>query len=79
MDGEEISVSFQRLFDDLDLAIKLCGKLNSDLDKSNRECGEHFGVIDGIINREVHCGMDEKYRSNILKSIDKMSEVLGEI
>ena len=66
-----------RLFDDLDLAIKLCDKLNSELDKSNKECGEHFGMIDGTINREAYCGMDEKYRTNILKTVGMMSKVVG--
>lgn len=69
----------ERLFDDLDLAVKLCDKLNSELDKSNKECGEHFGVIDGTINREIYCGMDEKYKANILKAIDTMSKVVGRI
>ena len=69
----------ERLFDDLDSAIELCNKLNSGLDKSNKECGEHFGVIDGTINREIYCGMDEKYRTNILKTIGTMSKVLGDI
>lgn len=67
----------ERLFDDLDLAIKTCDKLNSELDKTNKDCGEHYGVIDGTINQEVYCGMDEKYRTNILKTIGMMSKVLG--
>ena len=69
----------ERLFDELDLAIKLCGKLNSGLDKSNKECGEHYAVIDKLTNMEIYCGMDEKYRANILKTIGTISKVLGDI
>jgi len=55
----------ERLFDELPKAIKLCDKLNSELDKSNKECGEHYGVIDKVLGREVYCGMDEKYKIKI--------------
>lgn len=63
----------ERLFDDIDLAIKLCDKLNSELDKSNKECGEHYGVIDKLTNKEIYCGMDEKYKMDIIKAIDNIS------
>lgn len=51
-----------RLFDELPDAIKLCDKLNEELDKNNKNCGEHYGVVDSKVNREVYCGQDEKYR-----------------
>ena len=40
-----------RLSDDLDEAIKLCDKLNSELDDNNKSCGHHYGVIYSNINR----------------------------
>lgn len=49
----------ERLSDKFIEAIKLCDKLNSELDKSNKECGEHYGVIDNIYGREIYCGLDE--------------------
>ena len=52
----------ERLFDELPEAIKLCDRLNSELDESNKKCGEHYGVIDGTIGIEAHCGIDEKYK-----------------
>lgn len=45
-----------RLFDDLNEVIKLCNKLNSELNKGNKSCGEHFGVIDSKVSREVYFG-----------------------
>ena len=51
----------ERLFYDLDLAIKLCDKLNSELDVSNKRCGEHYSVIDKLTNMEIYCGL-ELYR-----------------
>ncbi len=54
-----------RLFDDLDEAIKLCDELNSELADGNKSCGEHYGVIDNIIGREIHCGIDKKYKIKI--------------
>lgn len=55
----------ERLFDELPEAIKLCDKLNSELDESNKKCGEHYGVIDSVIGREIYCGMEEKYKIKI--------------
>ena len=54
-----------RLSDDLDETIKLCDKLNSELAEGNKSCGEHYGVVDNIVGREVYCGMDEKYKMKI--------------
>jgi len=65
MDGGRLGFFTDRLFDELSDAIKLCDKLNSELDKSNKDCGEHYGVIDNITGREVHCGMDEQYKIKI--------------
>ena len=69
----------ERLFNDLGLAIKFCDKLNSELDESNKRCGEYFGVMDGKINREIYCGMDEKYRVNIPKTVGTIYKLLEEI
>lgn len=55
-----------RLFEDLDSAIKLCDKLNSELAKGNKSCGEHYGVMDSKVSREVYCGQDEEYKKRIL-------------
>ncbi len=60
----------ERLFDDLDEAIKLCDKLNDELNERNKSCGEHYGVIHGESGREIYCGLDRKCET-------KMSE-LGE-
>lgn len=44
-----------RLFDDLDEAKKKCDELQAELAEGNKECGEHYGVIDSEKNREVYC------------------------
>jgi hypothetical protein len=54
-----------RLFEELDSAIKLCDELNDKLDKGNKSCGEHYGVMDSKINREIHCGQDEEHKKKI--------------
>lgn len=54
-----------RLFDDIDLAIELCKRLNSELDDGNKSCGGHYGVIVHSTGREVYCGIDEKYKIKI--------------
>lgn len=46
----------ERLFDDLEKAIKCCIKLQDELDDDNKNCGEYFGVIDGDTKGEVYCG-----------------------
>ena len=51
-----------RLFDELDNAIKLCDKLNDELAKENKACGEHYGVIDSETDREAYCGQDKEYK-----------------
>lgn len=55
----------ERLFDNLSDAIDVCNRLNSELDTPNKECGEHYGVIDKITGIETYCGMDEKYKIKI--------------
>lgn len=55
----------ERLSDSLLGAIDICDKLNSELDSPNKDCGEHYGVIDDITGREVYCGMDKKYKEKI--------------
>lgn len=55
----------ERLFNEFPEAIKLCDELNSELDESNKKCGEHYGVMDGTIGREIYCGLDEKYKIKI--------------
>jgi hypothetical protein len=54
-----------RLFDILDDAIKCCNKLNEELAKGNKVCGEHYGVIDSKTNIEVYCGQDKEYKEKI--------------
>lgn len=54
-----------RLFDEIPDAIKLCDSLNSELDKQNKECGEHYGVMNKDLGREIYCGMDENYKAKI--------------
>lgn len=55
----------ERLFDVLPEAVALCDRLNSELDESNKRCGEHHGVIDNVVRREVYCGMEEQYKMKI--------------
>lgn len=52
----------ERLFNNLQYAIILCDRLNDELEERNRECGEHYGVIDGVTKKEVYCGLYEKYK-----------------
>ncbi len=66
----------ERLFDELPEAIKLCDKLNSELDESNKKCGEHYGVIDNFVGREIYCGMEEKYK---IKITDIKTILLGKL
>ena len=54
-----------RLFDELDDAINCCDKLNEELAKGNKACGEHYGVMDSKTNMEVYCGQDKKYKDLI--------------
>lgn len=54
-----------RLFEELDDAIKCCDGLNEELAKGNKACGEHYGVMDSKNNMEVYCGQDEEYKKNI--------------
>ncbi len=61
----------ERLLDDLRVASKLCDDLNEKLAEGNKQCGEHFGVIDSLTNREIYCGLDEKYKLKIVEKQDK--------
>lgn len=54
-----------RLFDELDDAINCCNKLNEELAKGNKACGEHYGVFDSKTNMEVYCGQDKEYKEMI--------------
>ncbi len=62
------------LFDDLQEAIKTCDKFNSGLTKGNKDCGEHYGVIDSHVNREVYCGQDDAYK----EKLSNMTSDLGD-
>ena len=48
----------QHDFDNLAEAIAACKHMQESLPKSNKECGEHYGVIDLRTNREVYCSLD---------------------
>ena len=43
-------------FDELSEAIAACDQMQARLPQSNKDCGEHYGVIDLRIGREVYCG-----------------------
>lgn len=58
------------IFDDLPDAIKLCDELNSKLPDGNKKCGEHYGVMDSTVQREIYCGQDKKYKEEVGKMID---------
>ncbi len=70
----ELGFFTERLFDYLNDAIKLCDELNSELDETNKECGEHYGVINIMTGREVYCGQDKKYKKCITEMIDAMMD-----
>ncbi len=42
-------------FDELSEAIAVCKRMQAKLPQSNKNCGEHYGVIDLRIGREVYC------------------------
>jgi len=42
-------------FDDLEEARKFRDKKNAELDQSNKDFGEHYGIIDTKYNQEVEC------------------------
>jgi hypothetical protein len=48
-------------FDSLDDAKKLCDDKMKVLDPSNKKMGEHYGVIDTRINREVYCTQERSF------------------
>ena len=45
-----------RMFDNLESAKKECQRLQSELRKSNAMAGEHYGVFDTLLGREIYCG-----------------------
>lgn len=42
-------------YDDFEEAKKVCDDLMKELDDSNKRAGEHYGVIDTRINKEIYC------------------------
>lgn len=58
-----------RLFGELDDAIKLCDKLSEELSKGNKDCGEHYGVMDSETSREVYCGRDKEYNEKMFDNV----------
>lgn len=66
----------RRLFDDLSDAIKLCDELGSKLPEGNKKCGEHYGVMDSTVQREIYCGQDKKYKEEVDKMIDVLVDTL---
>lgn len=68
--------STDNLSDDLQEAIKKCDRLNSELAKGNKDCGEHYGVIDSQVNREVYCGQDGAYKEKISNMIPDLVDHL---
>lgn len=65
-----------RLFDDLPEAIKLCDELNSKLPEGNKKCGEHYGVMDSTVQREIYCGQNKKYKEGVGKMMDSLVDAL---
>ena len=43
------------VFDDLSEAIAKCNQMQAGLAQANKDCGEHYGVIDLRVRREVYC------------------------
>lgn len=62
-----------KLFDDIDDAKKKCDELNSQLPRGNKDCGEHYGVIDSQTMIEVHCGMDKEYKKRIVDGLIELT------
>lgn len=49
-------VGLQQDFEDLAEAVALCDQMQAELPQGNKDCGEHYGVIDLRLGREVYCG-----------------------
>lgn len=47
-------------YDTLEDAKKKASDLMIKLDVSNKNCGEHYGVIDTKIGREVYCNKEDR-------------------
>ncbi len=52
------------VFEDLSEAITECNQRQAGLCQSNKDCGEHYGVIDLRIGREVYCAAQRAARPN---------------
>jgi hypothetical protein len=55
MDGWGGTPGWYGDFDTLEEAKKECDEKMKTLDNSNKRAGEHYGVIDSVLNREVYC------------------------
>jgi hypothetical protein len=44
-------------FDDLEKALQYRNKKNAELPDGNKKMGEHYGIIDTMLNREIQCVM----------------------
>lgn len=44
-----------RLFDNLEAARAKADELQAELPQGNKNCGEHYGVIDKEKGREIYC------------------------
>jgi hypothetical protein len=42
-------------FDDLAEAMARCDQMQAELEQGNKDCGEHYGVIDLVAGREIYC------------------------
>jgi len=49
-----------RLFDDLDKAKACADEHQAELMQQNKDCGEHYGVIDRKTGTEIYCTMRVK-------------------
>lgn len=65
-----------RLFDDLDKAQAKADELQETLNSGNVEMGEHYGVIDGTIGKEIYCTRQEK-ETKELKQIKVAVVIVG--
>jgi len=50
-------------FDDINQAKAVCDQMQAKLPQGNKDCGEHYGVIDLRIDREVYCTAPPGLRS----------------
>ena len=45
----------ERLFDSIEEARACRDHLNAELGQGHKDCGDHWGIIDGELGREVEC------------------------